>query len=96
MKYLFFDIECCDGHHICEFGYVLIEPDKSQAPFLGLEGEKLFAEIFRGEIGLLFEKVGERGGVVKIQRVGDVRDRHVGGKQIPRLIGFLFENIFLQ
>ena len=25
MKYLFFDIECCDGHHICEFGYVLID-----------------------------------------------------------------------
>lgn len=23
MKYLFFDIECCDGAHICEFGYVL-------------------------------------------------------------------------
>ena len=23
MKYLFFDIECCDGTHICEFGYVL-------------------------------------------------------------------------
>ena len=23
MKYLFFDIECCDGVHICEFGYVL-------------------------------------------------------------------------
>lgn len=25
MKYLSFDIECCDGHHICEFGYVLID-----------------------------------------------------------------------
>lgn len=25
MKYLFFDIECCDGVHICEFGYVLID-----------------------------------------------------------------------
>ena len=25
MKYLFFDIECCDGAHICEFGYVLID-----------------------------------------------------------------------
>ncbi len=24
MNYLFFDIECCDGKHICEFGYVLI------------------------------------------------------------------------
>ncbi len=23
MNYLFFDIECCDGAHICEFGYVL-------------------------------------------------------------------------
>lgn len=23
MKYLIFDIECCDGKHICEFGYVL-------------------------------------------------------------------------
>ena len=25
MKYLSFDIECCDGQHICEFGYVLID-----------------------------------------------------------------------
>jgi len=25
MKYLSFDIECCDGKHICEFGYVLID-----------------------------------------------------------------------
>ncbi len=24
-RYLFFDIECCDGSHICEFGYVLID-----------------------------------------------------------------------
>lgn len=23
MRYLFFDIECCDGEHICEFGYVI-------------------------------------------------------------------------
>lgn len=23
MEYLFFDIECCDGRHICEFGYVI-------------------------------------------------------------------------
>lgn len=23
MQYLIFDIECCDGRHICEFGYVL-------------------------------------------------------------------------
>lgn len=23
MNYLIFDIECCDGKHICEFGYVL-------------------------------------------------------------------------
>lgn len=23
MKYLFFDIECCDGKHMCEFGYVI-------------------------------------------------------------------------
>jgi hypothetical protein len=23
MKYLVFDIECCDGKHICEFGYVI-------------------------------------------------------------------------
>ena len=22
MKYLFFDIECCDGRHICSFGYI--------------------------------------------------------------------------
>ena len=25
MKYLSFDIECCDGKHICEFGYVIID-----------------------------------------------------------------------
>ncbi|MBR1746812.1 MAG: hypothetical protein IJ735_01210 [Clostridia bacterium] len=25
MKYLSFDIECCDGKHICEFGYVLFD-----------------------------------------------------------------------
>ncbi len=25
MKYLSFDIECCDGTHICEFGYVLFD-----------------------------------------------------------------------
>lgn len=29
MKYLFFDIECCDGEHICEFGYILTN-DKFQ------------------------------------------------------------------
>jgi hypothetical protein len=25
MKYLSFDIECCDGKHICEFGYVIVD-----------------------------------------------------------------------
>lgn len=25
MKYLFFDIECSDGYHICSFGYVLVD-----------------------------------------------------------------------
>lgn len=25
MKYLSFDIECCDGKHICEFGYVITD-----------------------------------------------------------------------
>ena len=25
MRYLFFDIECCDGAHICEFGYVITD-----------------------------------------------------------------------
>lgn len=25
MRYLFFDIECCDGQHICEFGYVITD-----------------------------------------------------------------------
>lgn len=24
MKYLFFDIECCDGNHMCSFGYVIV------------------------------------------------------------------------
>ena len=27
MKYLFFDIECWDGNHICSFGYVIINSD---------------------------------------------------------------------
>lgn len=25
MNYLFFDIECCDGRHVCEFGYVVVD-----------------------------------------------------------------------
>lgn len=25
MRYLAFDIECCDGVHICEFGYVIAD-----------------------------------------------------------------------
>ena len=25
MRCLFFDIECCDGKHICEFGYVIAD-----------------------------------------------------------------------
>ena len=25
MRYLFFDIECCDGKHLCSFGYVIID-----------------------------------------------------------------------
>ena len=25
MKYLYFDIECCDGHKICSFGYVIAD-----------------------------------------------------------------------
>lgn len=25
MRYLFFDIECCDGEHICEFGYIVTD-----------------------------------------------------------------------
>ena len=25
MRYLAFDIECCDGKHICEFGYVVTD-----------------------------------------------------------------------
>ena len=27
MKYLFFDIECCDGNHMCSFGYVIVNSD---------------------------------------------------------------------
>ena len=27
MNYLIFDIECCDGQHICEFGYVLFNEE---------------------------------------------------------------------
>ena len=50
MRYLCFDIECCDGQHICEFGYVITDEnlavqkkrntfDKSQrkVPFDGKE-----------------------------------------------------------
>lgn len=29
MNYLFFDIECCDGHHICSFGYVICDKNFS-------------------------------------------------------------------
>ena len=29
MKYLFFDMECCDGNHACSFGYVLCAADFS-------------------------------------------------------------------
>ncbi len=29
MRYLFFDIECCDGEHICEFGYIVTNEDFS-------------------------------------------------------------------
>ena len=25
MRYLFFDIECCDGNHMCSFGYVIVD-----------------------------------------------------------------------
>ena len=25
MRYLFFDIECCNGRNICEFGYVITD-----------------------------------------------------------------------
>lgn len=50
MKYLFFDIECCDGKHICEFGYVITDEQfkvlakeciliNPEAPFK-LEGRK--------------------------------------------------------
>ncbi len=52
MRYLFFDIECCDGSHICEFGYVLTDekfrilekreiPINPELPFLSLGGLKL-------------------------------------------------------
>ena len=27
MNYLFFDIECCNGYHICSFGYVIIDEE---------------------------------------------------------------------
>jgi len=27
MRYLFFDIECCNGEHICEFGYVICDEE---------------------------------------------------------------------
>lgn len=30
MKYLSFDIECCDGRHICEFGYVVQRKEKGR------------------------------------------------------------------
>ena len=25
LRYLFFDIECCDGKHMCSFGYVVCD-----------------------------------------------------------------------
>ena len=27
MNYLYFDIECCDGNHICSFGYVIVNEE---------------------------------------------------------------------
>ena len=36
MKYLSFDLECCDGQHVCEFGYVIIDEE-----FNILEGDLL-------------------------------------------------------
>ena len=27
MNYLYFDIECCDGNHICSFGYVVVNDE---------------------------------------------------------------------
>ena len=27
MRYLFFDIECCNGRDICEFGYVITDTE---------------------------------------------------------------------
>ncbi len=55
MRYLFFDIECCDGVHICEFGYVLtdehfnileqnllvINPESPFTPLVGHNGNEI-------------------------------------------------------
>ena len=31
MDYLFFDIECCDGVHICSFGYIVVDKNFKNA-----------------------------------------------------------------
>lgn len=44
MNYLFFDLECCDGKHICEFGYVIIDENFNvlKKEFILIRPEKEF------------------------------------------------------
>ncbi len=50
MNYLFFDIECCDGKHICEFGYVLANDqfDVLERDCITINPEKKFKLSGRG------------------------------------------------
>ncbi len=54
MRYLFFDIECCDGQHMCEFGYVIVD-DKfniTDENILIIKPEKPFNPIVRKKLSL--------------------------------------------
>ena len=46
MNYLYFDIECCDGKHICSFGYVITDEN-----FNILE-KKILLSIHNGDLNL--------------------------------------------
>ena len=63
MKYLFFDIECSDGKHICSFGYVLTDDN--------------FKIIEKEDILINPEAIFHTGAWSKSKREKNVRDRGI-------------------
>ncbi|MBO5776615.1 MAG: hypothetical protein J6R35_04515, partial [Clostridia bacterium] len=63
MKYLFFDIECSDGKHICSFGYVLTD--------------STFKIIEKEDILINPEAIFHTGAWSKAKREKNVRDRGI-------------------